>query len=174
MTDPTRPPRTPFADWLIAQHLRDDEIGALAASMRGDIDDPNPADLDELRCYLVQANATADRHVAATAAWSAFLAEQHDDFALELAVCAERLHRAHDLNPGDAVWMPIAELLDAIGYASDATAAAEARAVLLGLAPDLLLTDTRVRVEGERVMLAHDTAAAMTCLPRYGGAEEAL
>jgi hypothetical protein len=185
MTDPARDhhdepaawpwaSRTPFAGWLHAQHLRADAIGALAAALRGDPDNPNPANGRELTAYLWAANAPADVQEIAALAWALYLArEVCPSLALGVSEYAELW--AVD-EPRYGVQVTAADLRAEITYGSDdeLPPADELPALLCDLAPWLATyADTAVRVEGDRITLASAPDLAQTCNPRYATIEDA-
>lgn len=156
--------RAPFAAWLYADHGKRDPISELAAAIRDDANEPDPADLDELRCYLVSVGASAETHRAAVEAWAVYQAEQHADFARAVAEYAEQWQERDD----DPITLPIAGLLAELEYDDDAATVEAARRLLCDLAPWLVgAHQTIVRVEDGTATLDYGGAARLTADPRY-------
>lgn len=180
MTDtPTEYP--PFAAWLRHedQHLREDPIGRLAAQIRGDRQDPSPANLPELMSYLISANAASEMIEAAVVAWAFYLAQDLPAFAADVAECAEIASLDH---PGEEVTLTAAELVAELSPAAHAELCGDppaepeperlAARVVCDLVPWLFyVMDTTARVDRGTITLGYDPDNPMLADPRYGGAE---
>jgi hypothetical protein len=168
MTDKTRPALTSFSAWVRTEHLALDPIGQLAAAMRGDRNDPDPFDMDELRCYLVSVGASDDMHRVAAEAWSCFQAEQHLQFARAVAEYAEQWQE--DVEP---ITLTLEDLLAELGHEdADSGVVEHARVLLCDLAPWLVMTyATLVRVERGTMTLDYGGAARLAAASRYGEPE---
>lgn len=157
--------RTTFARWLhhADQHLALDALGELSAAIRGDRGEPNPADLDELRCYLTSVGASADTHLAAAWAWSTFLAEQQSDFTGEVAAFAEWQEAGQP-----PLELSLADLLAELEFEGGPAAEESARRLLCDLAPWLAGTHgLSVRVQNGRVRLDGRSADRLSPESRY-------
>lgn len=165
------PERTPFAAWLYGDdNDKRDPIGELAAAMRDDPDEPNPADLDELRAFLVTVGASAETHRAAFEAWAVFQAEQHHDFARAIAEYAEQWQEQDD----EPITLPIAGLLAELEYDDDAATVEAARRLLCDLASWFVGAHAMlVRVEDGTATLDYGGAARLAAGPRYNPREAA-
>lgn len=159
--------RSPFMAWIYNQHLRPDAIGQLAAALRGDREEPNAADGLELAAYLTGRGASDAIRAVSADAWAYFQAEQYANFAVEVADYAAQWGD----DPECTLELTVAELLEDLGHDAEPPPVRAARALLIDLAPWLLLSGSNVsvRVEGDLIQLRHHPDLADAIDPRYCG-----
>ena len=162
---------TPFARWLDnpQQRFARNPVGDLGVALHDDPLEPNPADLDELRCYLVSVGACAETQRGAAEAWALYQCTRHGELARSVAEYAEQWSE-----DGEPITMPVAELLEELEYEVDDAAVEAARRLLCDLAPWLIMAhSTTVRVEAGMVTLDYGAAERLPRAPRYCRSHEA-